>query len=334
MISRKAIYILSPIILLVVAYLLGPNPDAPNYRFVLPEVPAAATELEQYVANREAEHKLKPDNEARIVWNDSSKQKTEYAVVYLPGFSASHKEGDPVHTKLANDFGCNLFLARLADHGIDTVEVLLNFTAERFWNSAMEALAIGNQLGGKVILVSTSTGGTVALMLAAKFPDKVHALVNLSPNIAPRDPRAFLLNNPWGLQIARAVMGGNYREWIADPERMKYWNNKYRIESLVQLEELVETTMTEETFAKVKQPVLTIYYYKNENEQDPEVSVEAMLNMHKLLGTEESMKIAVAMPNVGAHVIGSSMTSKDLEGVYLEMVKFVEGKLGMKGRAE
>ncbi len=29
--------------------------------------------------------------------NDSLKEKTEYAVVYLHGFSASQEEGDPVH---------------------------------------------------------------------------------------------------------------------------------------------------------------------------------------------------------------------------------------------
>lgn len=330
MISRKALYVLLPIIILVVTYFSGANPDTPTYSFVFPEIPHAAEQLEQFVGNLEAQHKIKPDNEARIIWADSSKQKTEYAIVYLPGFSASHKEGDPIHTRFANDFGCNLYLARLADHGIDTTEVLLNFTPERFWESAKEALAIGNQLGEKVILVSTSTGGTVALMLAANFPTQVHALINLSPNIALRDPAAVLLNNPWGLQIARMVMGSNYREWIADPERKKYWNNKYRLEAIVQLEELVETTMTSETFSKVNQPSLTVYYYKNEKEQDPEVSVEAMLKMHKQLSTTDSLKVAVAMPKAGAHVLGSSLVSKDVEGVYREMVKFAEEKVGIK----
>jgi pimeloyl-ACP methyl ester carboxylesterase len=329
MISRRIVFILSPIVLVAGVYFAGPNPSTPNYNYDLPTTPANPDALEQFVAAREAQHKLKPDNEARIVWADSTKRKTEYAIVYLPGFSASHKEGEPIHTKFANEFGCNLFLARLADHGIDTVDALLNFTAERFWNSAKEALAIGNQLGDKVILVSTSTGGTVALMLAAYFPDRVYSLINLSPNIALRDPAAFLLNNPWGLQIARKVMGGDYREWVAAPERQKYWYSKYRIESLVQLEELLETTMTAETFSRVRQPVLTLYYYKSEKEQDPEVSIEAILSMHELLGTDDSLKVIISVPNAGAHVIGSSMVSKDVEGVYREMVKFGVGRLGM-----
>lgn len=327
MISRKAIFITSPILMLIAVYLLGPQPKTPQYNFSLPVVPQQADSLEQYIAAQEAKHTIKPDNEARIVWNDSTHTQTEYAIVYLPGFSASQKEGDPVHRDLARAFGCNLYLARLADHGIDTVETLLYFSPERFWNSAKEALAIATRLGKKVIVVSTSTGGTVALMLAAHFPDQVHALINLSPNVALRDPAAFLLNNPWGVNIARAVLGGNYREWIADPERMKYWNNKYRIEALVQLEELIETTMTDETFKKIHQPVLSLYYYKNEQEQDPEVSVQAIVEMHQKLGTAADFQQAIAVPNAGAHVLGSSMVSKDVATVYSNMEKFAVEKL-------
>lgn len=332
MISKRTILFTIPLLLLVVVYWLGPSPATPNYNLDLPVVPRGPDDLDKYVYEQESKHKVKPNNEARIVWTDSSHSKTEYAVVYLPGFSASQMEGDPVHRNFAKDFGCNLYLARLADHGIDTVETLLNFTAERFWNSAKEALSIGNQLGEKVILVSTSTGGTVALMLAANFPERVHALINLSPNISVRDPAAFLVNDPWGLQIARMVMGGNYREWVADPERKKYWNNKYRLEAVVQVVELVETTMIEETFTKIRQPVLTLYYYKNDGEQDPEVSVAAMLKMHQQLGTSADMQAAIAIPGAGAHVIGSSMVSKDVEGVYREMTRFANEKLKMSNK--
>src|SRR5262245_59137774 len=154
------------LILLIIVYFLGPQPSLPKYKNDLPAVPADAIQLEKYIADNESKHKLKPDNEARIVWfNDSTKEKTEYAIVYLHGFSASQEEGDPVHFEFAKKFGCNLYLARLADHGIDTTEPLANFTAEKFWRSAVEAYVIGKQLGKKIILVSTSTGGTVALKL-------------------------------------------------------------------------------------------------------------------------------------------------------------------------
>src|SRR5690349_15956932 len=127
------------LVILIIVYFLGPQPSLPKYTHDLPIIPSEATQLEKYIADNEAKHKLKPDNEARIVWNDSTKGKTEYAVVYLHGFSASQEEGDPVHSELAKKFGCNLYLARLAEHGVDTTEPLANYTAEKSWRSAVEA---------------------------------------------------------------------------------------------------------------------------------------------------------------------------------------------------
>ena len=328
--AKKLIKISFPFILILGIYFLGPKANKPVFDPAMPVVPSDPALLEEYVKQKESQHQLKPDNEARIVWFDSTKQKTPYAIVYLHGFSASQKEGDPVHRRMANEFGCNLYLSRLADHGIDTTETLLYFTADRIWNSAKEALAIGNAIGEKVILVSTSTGGTLALKLAAEYPDQVHALINLSPNIAINNPAAFLLNDPWGLQIARMVMGGKYK--VSDPktttpEKSGYWNDQYRLEAAVQLEELLASSMNKETFRKITQPSLTLYYYKNETEQDPEVKVSAMLEMNKQLSTPDSLKEAKAIPSAGAHVLGGSLSSKDVESVYREMEKFAVEKL-------
>ncbi len=328
--NRKRLFLITMPVLLAGIYFFGPKPSTPVFNKKINTILAEPQALEAYISLKESRHNVKPDNEARIVWADSSKQKTEYAIVYLHGFSASQMEGDPVHKRFAKEFGANLYLARLADHGIDTTETLLQFTADRFWESSKEALAIGKAIGDKVILMSTSTGGTTALMLAAEYPEDVFALISMSPNIAINDPAAFLLNDPWGLQIARLVMGGNYREWVPDEQRAKYWNSKYRLESLIQLEELVESSMNKETFARVKQPSLTLYYFKNDEEQDPEVKVSAMLDMNKLLGTPDSLKVTVAIPNAGAHVIGSTLVSKDVEGVYREIEKFAIEKLHLK----
>lgn len=310
------------ILVLIVVYFIGPQPATPTYSLQLPVVPATASELEKYIADKEAKHKLKPDNEARILWfNDSTKEKTEYAVVYLHGFSASQEEGDPLHYEFAQKFGCNLYLARLAEHGVDTTESLANFTAEKFWNSAMEAYAIGKQLGKKVILLSTSTGGTVALKLCAEFPD-IAASILLSPNVAINDPNAWLLNNRWGLQIAHIVIGK--QKVINDTTAIyaQYWNNRYSTNSLVQLEELLETTMKESTFKKISQPTLLLYYFKDDDHQDPVVKVSAMKRMFAQLATPDSLKRQVALPNVGEHVIGSYVKSKDLQSVRTEVEKF------------
>ncbi len=326
-VQMKRIHTISLLLfcLLLVLYLIGPAPSHPKYSKVLPELPAALTSVEAIVTANEKVHTLKPNNQARIVWaNDSLKNQTDYAIVYLHGFSASQEEGNPVHQALAKDFGCNLYLSRLAEHGIDTSEQLIQLTADGLWESAKMALAIGLQLGKKVILMGTSTGGTLALQLAASYPESVAGLVLYSPNIAINDPAAFLVNNPWGVQIARMVKGGKY---LTPPDERpiykQYWNSPYRLEAVAALQELLESSMTPLTFQSIHQPVLSLYYYKDEANQDPVVKVSAIQTMMEDLGTAPAKKRSIAMPATGDHVLASPIRSKDVEGVKFQTEKFL-----------
>jgi len=318
------------IIILVIVYFLGPRPNTPVYTTQMPDVPADPSALETYIAHNEAQHKLKKDNEARIVWaNDSLKQKTPYAIAYLHGFSASQEEADPVHRTIAKEFGCNLYLSRLAEHGIDTIQPMMNLTATEYWESAKQALAIDKQLGNKLILMATSTGGSNALQLAATYPNDIAALILLSPNIAINNDKAYLLNNPWGLQIAKTIVGTDHITASDSRDIYKqYWYYQYPLQATVQLQEYLETTMTKETFEKVKQPVLMLYYYKDSIHQDSVVSVPAMLKMFDELGSK--IKIKQAIPTAGDHVLGSYIKSKDLRSVQIAIDNFIQQTLGLK----
>jgi pimeloyl-ACP methyl ester carboxylesterase len=310
-------------LLLVGFYCLGPHPHKANLNPNLPIIDAK-TNLDSLVHAGESVHKLKANNEAKIVWADSSHKQTEYAIVYLHGFSASQMEGAPVHENIAKLFHCNLYLARLAEHGIDTTEDLQNLTAENYWESAKWAYAIGKQLGKKVILMSTSTGGTLSLALAAYYPE-IAGLIMYSPNIEINNPAAFLLNDPWGLQIARFVKGGNYANVaFKNNEYPKYWNTHYRLESTIALQNLLEATMTSDNFTKVHQPVLALYYYKDEMHQDNVVKVSAIQKMLTQISTPNELKKGVAIPNAGSHVLASPIVSKDIVSVEAETKAFME----------
>lgn len=313
------------LVALAALYFFGPHPAKPVYTNLLPTISDSGAALDGYVANLESRHPLKKNNEARIVWaNDSLKNTTEYAIVYLHGFSASQEEGNPVHRNIAKAFGCNLYLGRLAQHGIDTTDALYHFTAEELWETGKEAYAIGKKLGKKVILMGTSTGGTLALQLAAAYPE-IAGLVLYSPNIEINDPNAWLLNDPWGLQIARLVKKSNLNTAArGDSIYNQFWNHTYRLEATVQLEELLETTMLPATFQQIKQPVLSLYYYKNEKEQDPVVKVSAIKKMMGQLGTAENLKKSVAIPEAGNHVLASPIQSKDIQSVEKETSLFLQ----------
>lgn len=317
---------------LFVTYFAGPKFPKPVYNKTLPEIQVETAQADVYIKNNEAKLKIKPDNESRIIWaNDNLKNKTSFCLLYLHGYSASWFEGEPVHRDFARRYGMNLYIPLLASHGIDTTESLIDMTPDRLYESAKRALVLAHSLGDKVILMSTSTGGTLSLKLAADFPQLVDGLILYSPNIAINDPAAFLVSKPWGLQLARFVKKGNYRISKPDhPEEEQYWQCKQRLEAAVYLEQLVETTMTRETFSKVDKPTFLAYYYKDEKHQDNVVRVDAMLKMFDQLATPADKKQKMAFPEAGTHVIGCKLLSGTWQDVEKASFAFAEEKLGLK----
>ena len=320
---KKRFFLLFLSILLIV-YMMGPKPRKGEYTDGLNKIPYDGLALEQWVQAKEAKAGTRPDNQARIIWhNDTSKHKTKYVVVYLHGFTASQEEGNPVHMNFARHIGANMYLSRLSEHGLKTEFPLMKMTATSLWESAKEAYAIGKKLGDSIILVGTSTGGTLALMLAAEQYPEIAGLVLMSPNIAINERFAFLLNNHWGLRIARIVKGSE--TIMAKDTSMifrKYWYSPYRIEGAVELEQMLEEKMNKETFTAVKQPTLLMYYYKDEIHQDSVVKVSAMLDMFKKISSTKKKQIAI--PNAGDHIIGSAIKSKDWQTVQKEAEAFAD----------
>ncbi|MCB9349670.1 MAG: alpha/beta hydrolase [Lewinellaceae bacterium] len=319
------------LLLLVVAFLLGPRAHFPAFDGKMPGIDWAITDLDSIIQTREAAvPNLKPDNQARVIWADSVRR-TPYSVVYLHGFSASPMEGDPVHREFASRYGCNLYLARLPQHGIDDAESFKDVTPKDWIDAAAEALAIGHLLGEKVILMSCSTGSTLSIYLAAENPEAVDGLIMYSPNIAIADPAAILLTYPWGLQTARAMVG-TYRTipgfigWDAE----KYWTVKYRTEGLQALQALLDATMQPRYFEKIRQPLFIGYYYKNEKEKDEVISIEAIKTFFEHTSTLPASKQLVAFPDVNTHILPSRLFSKSLPAVQEATYQFAEKVLGME----
>ena len=309
------------IALIIGAFLLGPRPTTPTYSTTLPRLPVDVHALQADIDQREVALPLKPDVQARIVWADTTRSMTDIAIVYLHGFSGTWHDGSPAIEEVARRTGANLFLARLHGHGLRVAEPLLDYSPDSVYADAVRALAIGKRLGRRVVIVGTSTGATLGLLLAARFPNDVASVVNWSPNIRLRHPLSFLSNNPWGLTLTRLVVGGDYRATtMPNPERAKYWYMKYRIEGIQQLQELLETSMTQETFSAIRQPVLTMCWYRNDEVQDSIVSVDAMRTMHEELSSQRKRFIPL---DADAHEIGYAPESKSVERVIQESVRWI-----------
>ena len=326
----KRIFTLSGLFIAVIAvgYLLGPSAHREAVKNEPIMLDPDLVRLEQSIVESEKKANLRPDNEARIVWADNlHKVKTPYSVVYLPGFSASWAEGDPIHKQIAAHFGCNLYLARTAEHGLNSPDALKDITPSNYAGSAERALSIGKALGEKVIVMGTSAGGMLTLYLAVHHPE-IEGLVLYSPCVAVANPALKLATKPWGKQILDQVFKGEHViNTHYSGQRAKYWLPTYHTNGLITLQTMLDEFMTPEQFQKVKQPVFMGYYYKDEEHQDKVVSVAAMLDMFDQLGTPADKKQKVAFPNAGEHVIASHFTSKDLNGVYQATETFLRDVL-------
>ena len=320
------------VLLVIVVYMMGPKPPQVKLSKDLPSISASIGNIDNYAEKNDEGLTLKPDNESRIIWaNDSVKERTGYSLLYLHGFSASWYEGYPANMEFAKYFGCNAYFPRLASHGIETDDALIDMTPDRLWESAKEALMVARTIGKKVIIMSTSTGGTLALKLTSDFPEYVDGLILYSPNIRINNNAAFLLSKPWGLQIGRKETGGTHRvvNDDFDSKVCQYWNCKYRVEAVVFLQQLVDETMTKQTFKNVNEPVFLGYYYKDDSHQDDVVKVDAMLKMFDNLGTSQELKVKMAFPEAGDHVIASEITSGAYKDVIAQTIKFGEDVLKM-----
>ncbi|MBK8503394.1 MAG: alpha/beta hydrolase [Saprospiraceae bacterium] len=312
----------------VILFLLGPKAPEPVLDAQIHSLGMVDLEVIQTAEKRN--QLIKAGNEAMTFWIDTPGVKTEYALVYLHGFSASRGEGDPIHLEFARRYGMNAYLARLDEHGLSDKDALLNLTPESLLESAKNAIAVGKLMGEKVVVMSCSTGSTLALYLAAKNPEWIDALICYSPNIDTYDQATHLVDGPWGLQLLRIVEGGKYHSWTANEDVQQFWSTTYRNEAIIDLRQLVDATMIKETFNNVKQPVLVLYYYKSEGEQDKTVSIPAIKEMFEHLGTSPDKKRMLPVPDAGHHVLASRYQSQDLETVRKLTFSFAEEVLGLR----
>jgi len=323
--------LLTVMAILFALYFYGPRPPKVVINRPDLELNLSINQLDTWLAKREDSLPTRPDNEARIVWHENQKQKSEYSIVYLHGFTASQGEGDPMHREFAKRYACNLYLNRMPGHGLTDPDAMMDLSPEAMLDNALEALAIGRIIGKKVILMGTSTGCTLMLWLASRYPKDIAGLICFSPNIRVANPLMNWVDGPWGSQLVSILNKGPY---ITKRTRNQYWDSQYREEALLALQRLIRATMRPEVFRKIKAPVFMGYYFKNENFKDRVVSISAMLRMFTLLGTSRKKKRKVAFAEAGDHAFPNRHYGQDLAGVRKESFSFAEEVMGLESVME
>ena len=261
-------------------------------------------ELGRAEARTDAAFGLVPGTEKRVRWHGEPGARTEYAIVYVHGFSASRQEIAPVPQRVADALGANLFETRLAGHG-RSAEPLANAAAEAWLADGVEALAIGAALGDRLVVIGTSTGATIALALAEhELFERVDTLVLMSPNHGPHDPASEWLTRPFGPLLARAMIG-EYREWQPlNAEQERYWSTRYPTAAVVEMMRLVDLANERVTTADV--PAALLIY----SPEDRVVSVDKLRAAFAGLPAAQKAEVATTETNdPNGHVLAGDILS-------------------------
>ncbi len=199
-------------------------------------------DLDAYLAAAEARFDdITPGVEKRIIWAGEVGQKTPLAVIYLHGWSATSEEIRPVPDRVAASLGANLYYARLTGHGQDGA-ALAAASAGAWLEDAAEAMAIGRRLGARVIVIGTSTGGTLLAAIAADpvLGEGLAGAAFVSPNFQVADSSGPLLTLPF----ARAyipLLGGETRSWQGlNAQHDLYWTTSYPTVAVLPMAALVK----------------------------------------------------------------------------------------------
>ncbi|MEO1000451.1 MAG: alpha/beta fold hydrolase [Pseudomonadota bacterium] len=231
----RTLSILIYLILISVGGLLLFGPRAPIDGPIAIEESAIAADPAGWLAAKEAVvADLRLGAEARVVWANAGEAETEFAVVYIHGFSATTEEIRPVPDRVAGALGANLVFARLTGHGRDG-DAMAEAAVPAWRQDVAEALAVGRAVGRRVIVMGTSTGGSLAAIAA--FDQRVNAdiagLVLISPNFKLNDFAGAVLDFPFARHLVPAIVGPERSFAPQSEAHAAWWTTSYPSTALV-----------------------------------------------------------------------------------------------------
>lgn len=272
--------------------------------------------LDQYLDQQESQFTDIVDGaEKNIRWHNGI-EKTDIALVYIHGFSASAKEISPVTEQLADALGANAYFARLTGHA-RSAEAMTEGTVEKWQKDTLEAWQIGNLIGKRVVILSASTGSTLATWLAAQpFTQELAANIMISPNFGIASRLGEIVRWNWGIKLAKWV-SGPYRGFTPQNElHKKYWTERYPIEALTPMIKLVDEVVEQDHLAT------TVPHYMIYSPDDMVIRVDRILQLAAAMKNAKVDLLAFTQATDPAqHVLAGDACSPTTTGEIVALLK-------------
>lgn len=277
---------------------------------------------EQVLADEALYHNITPGAEKNIVFSSESRpKKTRYCVVYMHGFSACRQEISPVPERIAEQLHANYHAYRLTGHGM-TGEDMAKATSYDWQFDAIEAIQIAQQLGEEVIVISTSTGGTLMAWLAQQpaVATKLAGLIMVAPNFGPQHWSMPLFLLPWSRYFMPWLAGKTYGWEPSNELGERYWTYRYPISIIHDMAALVRE-VRRSPVEHIDAPTLFIY-----SDHDKVVNARKTDAVARRWGSAVKHRIAVpAKPNDNNHVItGEAVRPETTDDMVDEILLFIK----------
>lgn len=260
--------------------------------------------VDSYLATAEAQFDdILDDVHKRVLWGDQPEQQTDWAVVYVHGFSATSAEVRPLPDLVAQGLGANLVFTRLTGHGRSD-EAMAQAQVGDWMADLAEAIAIAQRIGRRVLVMGTSTGATLTtLALCEDMGQGVDRVAFVSPNFAIQDRAAVLLTWP-GARWWGPVLAGRTREWEArNADHHYYWHTSYPMVSLLPMAAAVKAAQMVDA-AQIRQPALFVF-----DPRDQVVNHQASAQMAERWGGGAHVHQVQCDGDEGCHVIAGDVLS-------------------------
>ena len=281
-------------------------------------------DIDAYLAMREGQFDdIIAGVEKQIIWAGEANVKTPLSIIYLHGFTASSREIRPVPDRVAAALDANLYFSRFTGHGRQP-SAMADATVARWMDDVGEAIKIGKQIGETVIIMATSTGGTLAAAAALDKAamENIGGIIFVSPNFAINSCAANLLTWPFARQWVPLVIGKEQQGNPRNDLHARYWMMTYPTTALMPMAAIV-AAVDRESYDDVEVPAL--FYYSR---QDQVVAPEKTAAFARSWGGESNSIIAslTADDDRFSHIIAGDIVSPNqTESAVKHMLAWITG---------
>ena len=213
-------------LLIVGLWAFGPYEPAP---LTPTNAGSVGSDLDAHFAQTEAGFgDITPGVEKRIIWAGAPGAQTEWSVVYVHGFSATSEEIRPVPDMVADALGANLIYTRLQGHGRGP-DAMATGTVQGWVNDFAESMEAARIAGKRILVISTSTGGTLVSAMAqdTQVMEGAEGLIFVSPNYGLNNPMAKLLSWPAARYWLPPLAGARRSFEPQNEAHGTYWTTEY-----------------------------------------------------------------------------------------------------------